>query len=577
MATENVYGLSEGVFKACRFLGLKFPAEAIAKENLTPSDYFGNNFAFSPAMLEKLWRNSNSTVQQFKTRYKNFLEKFFTQKPLKHTKTDANVYFCDYVLFARKQNGASHNDYFDFEFYSKSFARRARFITQRHRKQFTFICNEHEFSSLSRDKARTNETFQDFLHRDWLNIRKCTLEEFKAFVAKHSSFFAKPIEGTGGAGAEIIRVAANENLEKLFATLKEKDSILEEIVTQHEALSAFCADTVNTIRVYTLLDMHNVAHILMTFGRFGRVGKVVDNFHQGGYSAIINPRTGIITSDGLNRDHERKLTHPDTGKTFKGFQYPCWEKLCATVKKMAKRLPQLRHIGWDVTISDKGEIVLIEVNGRLNIDAPQAVDDTGRLPRYVSLIKGMKSYKQRQMRFLGYRVNNLRNFDSAYETSLRDDSTLKFAAGKLIHDCASLIDVGCRKDKRSKSFCPEGVKYFPVDFKAHDDEIIACDFNANFPDIKADACLCAFTAEFVERLPKFLANMCNAAQKQILMICRPVDRERDIEFRWRNPFLTDFTEEFLIKTMAQNKFKLDKRYPTGDKSVILYDFRKISR
>ena len=39
--------------------------------------------------------------------------------------------------------------------------------------------------------------------------------------------------------------------------------------------------------------------------------------------------------------------------------------------------------------------------------------------------------------------------------------------------------------------------------------------------------------------------------------------------------MTDFTEEFLVKTMEQNNFKLDKQYPIDINSVILYDFRKI--
>ena len=38
---KNIYGLSEGVFKACEFLGLKFPA-ALDGEHV-PSDYFGDD------------------------------------------------------------------------------------------------------------------------------------------------------------------------------------------------------------------------------------------------------------------------------------------------------------------------------------------------------------------------------------------------------------------------------------------------------------------------------------------------------------------------------------------------------
>ena len=279
MDTEkNIYGLSEGVFKACQFLGLKFPSEAIDKENLVPSDYFGDDFEFDAATKKKLCSARKWSIQKLNEQYKLFAAKFATQKPLKKTKTDLNVYVCDYVLFASVQNGASANDYFDFEFYKQFFNTRNEFLTQKHRNRIRAICNIRYYMKLTSNKSKTNELFADFLHREWLNTTNCEFEAFKSFVAKHPRFFSKPVGGTGGQGTNIITVAPTDNLEKLFASLKAKESLLEEVVTQHEALAAFCPDTVNTIRVYTLLDIHNVAHILMTIGRFGRIGNVVDNF-----------------------------------------------------------------------------------------------------------------------------------------------------------------------------------------------------------------------------------------------------------------------------------------------------------
>lgn len=187
--------------------------------------------------------------------------------------------------------------------------------------------------------------------------------------------------------------------------------------------------------------------------------------------------------------------------------------------------------------------------------------------------------KREQLQSVGYYVNTLPNFDASYDPcSTRKESRLIYAMEKLIDGCASLLDVGCRKTKFVKSVCPDNVKYYPVDFKAHDSEVIACDFkNGNFPDVKIDTCLCALTAEYVEHLPQFLASMCNAAQKQILMWCRPADKERYARFRREHPFLTDFTEKFLIDSMTKNGFRLSGQFPASDNpSVILYDFRKIS-
>ena len=579
---KNIYGLSEGVFKACKFLGLKFPPKvsidlSIAQE-LSPSDYFGDDFDFDEAIKEKLRAKRGWTKEFFNKVYENFSREFASQKPLNHTKTNLNVYFCDHVLFSGKQ-GASYNDYFDFEFYRKSLALRDKFITQRQRRQIRIICNDYNSLMFTKNKFIANKVFADFLHRDWLDTPNCTFEEFKAFVGKHPRFFSKVFNGSLGKGAAIISVNPNENLANLFENLKSRNRLLEEIINQHEDIAAFCPDTVNTIRIFTFLDIHNVVHILTTVGRFGRIGGFVDNVHVGGgYFVAIDSKTGIITSDGLTREHERVPKHADTGKIFKGFQYPCWDKVIALVKKLVKRIPQQHHIGWDIAVNNKGEAIFIEGNARPDIGFQQAPDDTGRLHLYTSLLEEIKNYNAEQMKFLGYRVNNIPDFKSAYENlPAHRNSRLKIAMDKLIPDCKSLIDLGCRKSKLVKAITPPHVlKYYPVDFQKHDDEVISCDFNdGEFPDIKADTCLCAFTAEYIEPLPQFLANMCNAAQKQILMLCRPADKEFYPKYRWENPFLTDFTEEFLIKTMKQNNFNLNAQYSFSDnKSIFLYDFRR---
>ena len=574
---KNIYGLSEGVFKACEFLGLKFPA-ALEGEHV-PSDYFGDNFQLDKAMIKKLRSARKWSIEKFDRIYKSFTEQFFSQSSLKHTETDLNIFFCDHVLFDVKPSPASSSNYLSFEFYRKPLAARQEFITDSYNNKIRITCNDYTAISLANNKARTNALFAEFFHRDCIDTRKCTFETFKAFVEKNPRFFSKPLAGSFGIGAEIISVKPEENLEEIFAALQDKKRLLEEVIIQHEALSAFCPDTVNTIRVNTILDIHNVVHIVTTSGRFGRLGKVVDNFNGGGYSVVIDSKTGVIISDGVNDVHERVSKHPDTGKIFKGFQYPAWDKVCTAVKKMAIRLPNLRRIAWDIAINAKGEAILVEANGDFpGINIQQVPDDTGRRYLYAPLIEEFQSYQADEMQFLGWRVNNLRHFKNFYKDNpSRSDLRLQFAMSKLIPDCKSLMDLGCRKEKLAQAFCPEGVNYFPVDYKRHDKKVIACDFNEGaFPDLTADTCFCALTAEYVELLPQFLDNMCDAAQKQILMLCRPVDKETNAVYRWANPFLVDFTEDFLIKTMAQNNFQLSAEESVPDNSaIILYDFRRI--
>ena len=573
---KNIYGLCEGVFKACQFLGLEFPTikDELSREHF-PSDYFGDDLDLD---LEKLRTAVIWDSDKLKKIYGLFIQKFASQQPLRQCKTDLNIFFCDFLLFVDNKNGALYNDYFDLEFYKKSFASRAEFRTQNDRNRTRILCNDPTDYELLNNKAATNAHFNEFLRRDWISTLDCSFEEFKLFTKKHPRFFAKPLGGSYGLGAEIINAAPNENLAELFARLKEQEMLLEEVVKQHAAIAEFCPDTLNTIRVNTFLDVHDDVHILTPGGRFGRLGNVVDNFHGGGYSVMIDPNTGIIISDAINRVHERAHKHPDTGKIFRGFQYPAWENLRETVTEMARTIPQMRHIGWDLAINSEGETVLIEANINPDVDVQQAPDDVGRLYLYTPLINELESFQAAEMQLLGWRVNNLREPETAYRTvSTRTPAHLHYALLNLIPDCASLMDLGCRRQKLAKAFCLDNVNYIPVDFKQYDDEIIACDFNeGEFPDLKVDTCLCAFTAEFVELLPQFLNNMCDAAQKQILMWCRPIDTEGKEIYRWYHPFFVDFTEEFLIETLAQNNFRLTTRYvDSSNRSTVFYDFRRI--
>ena len=542
---KNIYGLSEGVFKACEFLDLQFPV-ALDGEHI-PSEYFDDDFELDSVTIEKLCTARKWSREKFDRLYKNFAEKFASQKPLKQTKTDLNIYFCDFALFVGWNLGASSSDYFDFEFYNKSFELRSTFLVERHFNLRLMICNDATAMTLINNKAKTNAFFANFIRRDWLDVAACTFEDFKLFATKHPRFIAKPPVGSHGKAIKIIQTEPSAGRRKIFTGLQDKKMLAEEIITQHEELNAFCPDSLNTIRVYTILDSHNVARILTATGRFGRAGNFLDNPRQGGCYVAVDPMTGVIVSDAINIAHERVQAHPDTGKTFKGFQYPAWKKLRATVKAMAKMIPQMRHVAWDIAINAEGEPVLVEANGSPAVDVQQAADSIGKLNLYQPLLDELQTYKENQMRRLGWRVNNLQNVEAAYETwATRRDSALKYAMRHLLPDCASTLSFDYKQGKITNS------------------------------DAKADTCLCVFTAEFVRHLPQFLNNMCRAAQRQILIWCCPVDKETNKNARWKNPFPTDFTEDFLIEKLARNNFKLAAQYPDADNpSRILYDCRRI--
>ncbi len=120
--------------------------------------------------------------------------------------------------------------------------------------------------------------------------------------------------------------------------------------------------SVNTIRVYSVLDRQGKAHILKAVLRAGVGDSVVDNFHSGGVIYPVNVEYGFIESYGERRSEKNGVfIHPGTDIVMLGFVIPHWELMKNTVAKMAESLPQVRYIGWDMVITPDG-VDLIEAN-----------------------------------------------------------------------------------------------------------------------------------------------------------------------------------------------------------------------
>lgn len=315
-----------------------------------------------------------------------FKEFFQEAKNLKFHQTDLDIFFVDWVLHCRKM-GFRIQDYFDYELYKKGYQKRSSFISYRYRRKIIQACTYKEERKIYLDdKAVFNETFQEFMGRDWLATDGCNWEDMKEFCGKHPVFFAKQRYGQGGEGAVCYR-DRNKPSEELYLEMKEKGMILEEYVHQHPLVAEFNKDTLNTIRVLTLVDIHGEVHVMSAAGRFGRAGCCVDNFHGGGIVVEVEPQTGMIVSKGIDRQHNRYEVHPDSGKTFRGFVYPEWDKVLDTVTKAARKLPNLRHIGWDVAVTEQGEAILIEGNGRPDMNMIQMAGQRGKKQIYKNLIE----------------------------------------------------------------------------------------------------------------------------------------------------------------------------------------------
>lgn len=323
---------------------------------------------------------------------KKFVEKYYTQAPLKKNNEDLLVYIIDW-LYHYGPRGFTYNDYFDYEIYNKTEKETDKFLNGAYRNLVKRVCNNMKNASFLKNKGKFNTTYAKYVKREWIDVNACTYEEFEEFIRKYPTHFCKPIEGTGGAGAGQATVNKSDNIKKLFEIYKKKKLIVEQVVKQNKALAQFNESSLNTIRIYTLLCADGKARVLAGIIRLGRKGNTVDNFHCGGITAVLDVEKGIVATEAINREHVRFTEHPDSKLPINGFKIPHWDKLVEALTDAATFVPTLRHIGWDVAITEEGNVELIEGNSWPNFDAVQTPDQIGKKHCYEKHINELKKLK----------------------------------------------------------------------------------------------------------------------------------------------------------------------------------------
>lgn len=120
--------------------------------------------------------------------------------------------------------------------------------------------------------------------------------------------------------------------------------------------------------------------------RFGGKDACVDNLHSGGVACEVDPTTGYIVGSGYNIIDERFNFHPVSHTLLPGIQIPNWEKVLQAVKNAALRVPNMRHVGWDIAVSTDS-ICFIEANEQPNFDIIQMTHRRGVKEQYLAYMR----------------------------------------------------------------------------------------------------------------------------------------------------------------------------------------------
>lgn len=283
------------------------------------------------------------------------------------------------ILYCSIKYQTAFYDYLEFEFYSLNKEQRKTYLTNGKNNQIVRMFNDKSYWHILDNKNEFNDYFKKYLKRDYLNPN-FTKEDLNRFLKDKSNIIVKPINGIGGEGIKIINSKEKDIYEKYNSYL------LEEVIIQHKKLNELYGKSVNSLRIFTFYDGKD-SYFLQAILKVGNNG-VIDNFSSGGMYAFVDDK-GIVITPAIDKDDNIFGIHPISKKQILGFKVPLFDEAIKLVLEAAKELPQIKYIGWDVAISDKGPCI-IEGNsypGVFQIKPRFSKDKTGILPKYEKIMK----------------------------------------------------------------------------------------------------------------------------------------------------------------------------------------------
>lgn len=286
---------------------------------------------------------------------------------------------------------AGYMDYVVFEFYKLKAAQRKTQVTRGINNNLVKELNDKNSWYKFDKKDEFNRIFEDCLKRDWLDLTTATDQELSAFLEKHPQMIVKPRDGACGRGVEklcIFDFASNDAFKE--ACLKNEQPLLEEIIIQHSKMNEMFPKSVNTVRMVTITKNEKVNVVFCSI-RIGAGDTIVDNLNSGGMAALVDDKSGVITTHAADKNGVTYEKHPDTNTTIKGFEIPYFKEGRELVEKAALRVSEIGYVGWDLAFTENGPL-LIEGNhfpGHDIYQMPALTENgIGVLPRFKEAMRG---------------------------------------------------------------------------------------------------------------------------------------------------------------------------------------------
>lgn len=181
-------------------------------------------------------------------------------------------------------------------------------------------------------------------------------------VLQNKQLIIKPAVETGGSKG-IVFWNRNDGIDSFMKIItgSQKNLVVQKIIKQHDELNKIHPNSVNTIRIISLI-LKGKVNILSAVLRMGINGNKVDNASAGGITCGIK-ENGQLKSVAYSAHGIKYDKHPQ-GYIFENCVIPSYDKVIKLVKEQHIKMAHFRMISWDIAIDASGEPILIEANLR---------------------------------------------------------------------------------------------------------------------------------------------------------------------------------------------------------------------
>ena len=201
--------------------------------------------------------------------------------------------------------------------------------------------------------------------------RELTENEAVDVLFQSKAGVIKPSMMGGGAGVEVFEFGTIEPY--AIAGILHKystDFIIQDVVKNHKSLKCFNPTSLNTCRIFTYRSVKNDNYVFLgAVIRFGGLGDFRDNASAGGGFCRVNENGVVGDTIFKYGSFEKRSLNKDKGLV--NVSIPKFDEMIKCCRQLHNGLPYNDLVGWDVTLDETGDIVLIEYNYAPDIELLQ--------------------------------------------------------------------------------------------------------------------------------------------------------------------------------------------------------------